>query len=166
VGEWEVDFIDHILSVKKPASGILGALEQEYLRIGRNFGYVPVQAPVSVCLKRPESQVGIEVQFGSPRAIEQSLKNLHKTGSDTCILVISSRAKSLRLEEARNIIVKKMQIKGQKFYFLDIETGRRITENVEWEKFSSRANRPEWAIPGPMPSQPIFSTPKKGRGKG
>lgn len=155
-----MDFIDHILSLKKPQENLLGELETQYLQIGQNFGYVPVQAPITICLKRPESQVGIEIQFGNEKSIEQSLKNLHKTGSNICIFVTSSKSKSLRLEEIREIIVKKLQIKNQKFYFLDIETGRKITENVEWEKFSSATNRPDWAIPGPMPAQPIFRKKK------
>ena len=130
------------------------------MQIGQKFGYIPVQAPVTLCLKRPDSQVAIEIQFGSQKAIEQSLENLNKTGSDICIFVTSSKSKSMRLEEIKGIVVKKMQIKNQKFYFLDIETGRKIIENVEWDKFSSHANRPDWAIPGPMPAQPIFRKKK------
>lgn len=151
-----MDFIEQILSVKKPAQNILRELEEKYLGIGEKFGYVPVQAPITLCLKRPERQVAIEVQFGNPNAVENSLKNMVKTGSDTCVFIMSSKARSLRLEEARALLLKKFQIKSQKYYFLDIETSRRLTANVEWERFSSRANRPEWAIPGPMPSRPLF----------
>ncbi|MFH0927072.1 MAG: hypothetical protein V1822_00660 [Candidatus Micrarchaeota archaeon] len=161
-----MDFIGQILAVKKPQGGILGSLEARYREIGEKFGYVPVQAPVALCLKRPDSQVSIEIQFGGERAVEASLESLHKTGSGLCIFVTSSKARGLRLEEARALLLKKFQIKSQKFYFLDIETGRKITANVEWEKFSSRANRPDWAIPGPMPAQPIFRSAKKGKTKG
>jgi len=151
-----VEFIDQILAVKKPEQNLLKELEERYSEISLKFGYVPVQAPVTLCLKRPDYQVAIEIQFGSPQAIEQSLKNMVKTGSNTCIFVTSSRARTLRLEETKSLLLKKFQIKSQKYYFLDIETSRRITANVEWEKFSSQANRPDWAIPGPMPSQPVF----------
>ena len=151
-----MEFVDQILAVKKPDAGLMHSLESQYMEIAEKFGYMPIQAPITLCLKRPESQVGIEIQFGNPKMIEQSLKNLVKTGSSTCIFVTSSKARTLRLEEAKALLLRKFQIKSQKYYFLDIETGRKITANVEWEKFSSRANRPDWAIPGPMPAQPIF----------
>jgi hypothetical protein len=151
-----MEFVSRILSVRKPQQNILDELENQYLQIANNYGYVPVQAPVFLCLKRPDSQVSIEVQFGNEDKVEQSLKNLVRTASDTCIFITSSKARTLRLEETRALLLKKFQIKQQKYYFFDIENHRKITANVEWEKFSSRANRPDWAVEGPMPPQPIF----------
>jgi len=155
-----VEFEEHIIGVRKPERDILRTLESEYAKIGQNFGYVPVQSPLFLCLKKQGSQVGIEVQFGGPDAFEYSLKKLVQSGSDSCFLITSSRAHTLRLAEARSLLLRKFMIKNQKYLFVDIETGKVMHANSEWENFSKQVNRPDWARPGPMPLQPVFRTKK------
>ena len=155
-----MEFEEHIIGVKKPDEGLLRTLESQYAQIGKNFGYVPVQSPLFLCLKKPGSQVGIEVQFGSPDAFENSLKKLVQSGSDMCFLITSSHAHTLRLAEARSLLLRKFTIKSQKYVFVDIETGNIMKANSEWEHFSSQVNRPDWARPGPMPLQPVFRSKK------
>lgn len=155
-----MEFEESIIKVKKPAENIVKTLEEQYLEIGKKFGYMPVQSPLFLCMKKKGSQAGIEVQFGGEQAFFESLEKLSKSCSDICILATSSKAHTLRLEDARALLFKRFEIKAQKYFFVDIETQRYIAANAEWEKFSSKINRPEWAIPGPMPLQPIFKKKK------
>ncbi len=159
-----MDFIQQIVAVRKPASDLLSSLEKEYCAIGSRFGYVKVQSPLFLMLKRPDSQVGFEVQFGSEREFEQSLLLLQKSGSGICFLVTSSKSHSMRLNDIKGLLMLKFQIKDQKFVLVDIENSRSFYVNFEWDKFSSQVGRPDWSRPGPMPAHPLFRSPH-GRSK-
>ncbi|PIT84749.1 hypothetical protein COU37_01660 [Candidatus Micrarchaeota archaeon CG10_big_fil_rev_8_21_14_0_10_45_29] len=151
-----MEFEDHIIKVKGAQKNILEELEAQYTKIGEKFGYVPVQSPVFLMLKKKGSQVAIEAQFGRQDEIERSLARLVKSESDLCVFVTSSNARSMRLEEVRALLLRKFTIKSQKYIFIDIEKGRSIRTKSEWEKFSREASRPEWARAGPMPPPPLF----------
>ncbi|MFH1306896.1 MAG: hypothetical protein ABIH83_04560 [Candidatus Micrarchaeota archaeon] len=157
-----MEFEEQIAKVKKPEENLLEGLEKEYCKIGDKFGYMPVQSPLFLCLKKKDSQVGFEVQFGGEEKFQESMKKLSESGSDLCIFITSSKAHTMRLEDARALLLRKFEIKEQKYMFVDIETGRYVNANKEWEKFSSQVMRPDWAKPGPMPRRPIFRIRKKG----
>ncbi len=159
-----MDFVPQIIAVRKPASDLLASLENEYCAIGSRFGYVKVQSPLFLMLKRPDSQVGFELQFGSEREFEGSLGLLQKSGSDLCFLITSSKAHSMRLNDIKSLLSRKFQIKEQKFVLVDVENSRSFFVNFEWDKFSSQVGRPDWSRPGPMPAQPLFRS-QNGRSK-
>jgi len=151
-----MEFEEHIIKVKKPQKNIHETLEREYCKIGESFGYMPVQSPVFLMLKKKGSQVAIEAQFGRQDEIERSLSRLVKSESDLCVFVTSSNARSMRLEEVRALLLRKFAIKSQKYIFIDIEKGRSVCTKSAWEKFANEASRPEWARAGPMPPPPLF----------
>jgi hypothetical protein len=155
-----MDFSEQIINVKKPEDRLLENLEKEYRDIGDRFGYVMVQSPLFLCLKKHGSQAGFEIQFGNQREFENSLRRLSESDSDICFLITSSKVKTMKIEDVRSLLLLRFQIKDQIYRFIDIETGKWVEANSEWKRFSSSAMRPDWAKPGPMPPRPLFRKKK------
>lgn len=151
-----MDFHERIAAVKKPTSDLFGTLEKEYCKIGEEFGYVMVQSPLWLMLKKPGSQAAFEVQFGRREEIMASLKRLAESKSDLCFFITSGLAHNMRLEDIRTELFKHFTIGQEKFVFIDMENGRHVTANFEWDHFKSEAARPDWSRPGPMPPRPLF----------
>jgi len=151
-----MDFFERIAAVKKPTSDLLSGLEGEYRRIGEQFGYVMVQSPLWLTLKKPGSQASFEVQFGNDKEFLSSLGRLAAAKSDLCFLITSKNAHAMRLEDLRTMLFKHFTVGQSRYVFVDIETNRFVTANFEWEKFEREVDRPDWSRPGPMPARPLF----------
>lgn len=158
-----MDILDELVRVPKPPSDLLAGLEQAYRQVGARFGYVPVQSPVFLMLQKGTERIGIEVQFGNPHEVEGSLRRLALSGASLCLLVGSSRARGLRLEDIRALLLRKFQIRNQRWVFLDIEWERVVRTNFEWDKFSSEVDRPDWSRPAPLPPRPLFRQTRASR---
>lgn len=151
-----MEFFERIAAVKKPGSDLLRGLEREYRSIGMEFGYVMVQSPLWLMLKKTDSQAAFEVQFGNDREFLSSLGRLAASKSDLCFLITSRNAHAMRLEDLRAMLFKHFTVGQSRYVFADIETNRFITANFEWEKFEREVDRPDWSRPGPMPARPLF----------
>jgi hypothetical protein len=114
-----------------------------------------------LCFKKPDHQIGIEIQFGSEQAILESLQKLVQSGSDLCFLITSSKTPGPSLSQIKNMLLTKFSIKNQKYIILDIETKRAVKIDQEIEKFFSQINRPDWAKPQPPPEPPLFKNKSK-----
>ncbi|MFN3910138.1 MAG: hypothetical protein ACK4J0_02820 [Candidatus Anstonellaceae archaeon] len=152
---------DQIIKVKKPNQNLLYNLEKTYSEIVQNFNYTLVQSPLFLCFKKPESQIGIEIQFGGEKAILESLEKLVKSDSDICFLITSSKTPGPSLNQIKTMLLTKFSIKNQKYVIVDIETGRAIKIDEAIKKFFSVVNRPDWAKAPPPPPPPLFKKSKK-----
>jgi len=140
-----MEFVDEVVRVKKPPSRLIDALAEQYSAIAFKFGYLEAQSPCWLYFMRKESgSAAFEVQFGNVSEFKSSFSRLAKSGAELCFLVTSSRAHTMRLEEARGLLLRNFEIKKQKYVLIDIETGRHLRVNFEWDSFeqklSSRAN--------------------------
>lgn len=160
-----MEFYEEIVAVKKPHGELLPALEKAYGAIGHKFGYTPIQSPLWLMLARPGSQVGFEIQFGSVREYEESLKHLAQSDCELCIFITSSKSRTMRLEDARALLLRRFEIKEQHWVFIDIESGKWVGANFEWDKFAKEVDRPDWSRPGPLPTRPLFRQTRETRRK-
>ena len=147
-----------ILAVRKPDGPLLDSLERAYGDIAVRYGYTPMQSPLFAMFTKPGSgTLAIEVQFGNGREFEDSLARLARSGASLCIFVTSSRARTMRLEDARALLLRKFQTAGSRYMFIDIETGHHAEANFEWRKFEREVDRPDWSRPGPSgPPKELF----------
>jgi hypothetical protein len=152
-----MEFVDEILRVKKPPTRLIDALAEQYSAIAFKFGYLEAQSPCWLYFMRKEGEASaFEVQFGNVSEFKSSCDRLVKSGAQMCFLVTSSRAHALKLEEARGLLLRNFQIKKQKFVFIDIETGRHLRANFEWDKFEGRLSERGEDGDGQRASAPIF----------
>ena len=149
---------ESILAVKKPDGPVLESLEQAYGAVAKAYGYMPIQSPLfAMYAKSGNGSLAIEVQFGNANEFEASLRRLAESGAELCVFVTSSRVRTMRLEDARALLLRKFQTKGSRFLFIDIETGRHAEANFEWGKFEREVDRPDWSRPGPgAPPKELF----------
>ena len=138
-----MEFIDEILLVKKPSIHLIDSLAEQYSAIAFKFGYFEAQSPCWLYFMRKDGQAAaFEVQFGNVSEFKSSLDKLTRSGAQVCFLMTSSRAHMLRLEEARGLLTRNFQIGKQKFVLIDIENGRCLKVNFEWDEFQSRMSQP------------------------
>ena len=140
-----MEFADEIVRVKKPPSRLIDTLAEQYSTIAFKFGYLEAQSPCWLYFMRKDSgAAAFEVQFGNISEFKSSFGRLVKSGADLCFLVTSLRAHTMKLEEARGLLLRNFEIKKQKYVLIDIETGRHLRVNFEWDSFeqklSSRAD--------------------------
>jgi len=134
-----MEFVDEVVHVKKPATRLIDALAEQYSAIAFKFGYLEAQAPCWLYFMRKESgSAAFEVQFGNISEFKSSFGRLVKSGAELCFLVTSSRAHTMRLEEARGLLLRNFEIKKQKYVLIDIETGRHLRVNFEWDSFEQK----------------------------
>ena len=162
-----MDLEEALLSVKKPAGPLLPGLESAYREVAERYGYLLMQSPLFLLFsKTGAGSLAIEVQFGNEREFEAALSRLVSSGAALCLFVTSSQARTMRLEDARALLLRKFQIPHQRYIFIDIETGRHCEANFEWNKFEKEVDRPDWSRPGPAePPKPLFRTPHFKRSK-
>src|SRR3990167_3497662 len=116
-----MEFIDEILKVKKPSSKLIDNLAEQYSAIAFRFGYYEAQSPCWLYfLRKDGAAAAFELQFGNVSEFKSSLSH------------------TMRLEAVRGLLLKNFQIKSQKFVLIDIETGRALKVNYEWEKFEQK----------------------------
>lgn len=156
-----MEFEEQIVAVRKPTGPLVPGLEAAYRQIGEKFGYMMVQSPLFLMLKKADSQVGFELQFGNNAEFEESFRKLTASGCDLCFFITSSRVKTMHLEDARGLLLRRFTLGSQRYIFIDIETGRTVRANFEWEKFSKEVDRPDWSRPGPLPTMPLFRGPRR-----
>jgi len=134
-----MEFVDEVVRVKKPATRLIDTLAEQYSAIAFKFGYLEAQSPCWLYFMRKESGSAVfEVQFGNISEFKSSFGRLVKSGADLCFLVTSSRAHTMRLEEARGLLLRNFEIKKQKYVLIDIETGRHLRVNFEWDRFEQK----------------------------
>ncbi|MEM4137408.1 MAG: hypothetical protein QXH71_03620 [Candidatus Anstonellaceae archaeon] len=161
-----MDLEEQIIKVKKPTENILKNLEKQYCQIASNFGFFLVQSPLFLCFKNPEGkQIGIEIQFGGEKSIEESLKKLNNSGSDICFLITSSKTPGPTLSQIKNMLTTKFFIAEKKYWIVDIETSRALKVGQEAERFFSFVSRPDWAKAPPPPNPPLFRSKYKNKRK-
>jgi len=150
-----MDFIDEILKAKKPSSKLISTLAEQYSAIAFRFGYYEAQSPCWLYfLRKDGAAAAFELQFGNVSEFKSSLERLVKSGAQECFFVSSSLSHTMRLEAVRGLLLKNFQIKSQKFVLIDIETGRALKVNYEWEKFEQKMGSDE---AGERPSgKPLF----------
>jgi hypothetical protein len=154
-----VEFIDEILRVKKPHSKLLESLAEQYSAIAFKFGYLEAQSPCWLYFMRKDgAAAAFELQFGNVSEFKSSLERLNKSGAQLCFFITSSLAHTMRLEEVRGLLLRNFQIKSQKFVFVDLETGRSLRVNFEWDEFESKMDSPQQERSG----KPVF---REGRRK-
>jgi hypothetical protein len=134
-----MEFVEEILQVKKPQAHLVDSLAEQYSAIAFKFGYFEAQSPCWLYFMRKEGEAAaFEVQFGNVSEFKSSLDRLNKSGAQACFLILSSKAHAMRPEEVRGLLLRNFQIGKQKFLLLDIETGRCLRINFEWDNFQSR----------------------------
>jgi len=134
-----MEFVDEVVRVKKPPSRLIDTLAEQYSSIAFKFGYLEAQSPCWLYFMRKESGcAAFEVQFGNISEFKSSFGRLVKSGAELCFLVTSSRAHTMRLEEARGLLLRNFEIKKQKYVLIDIETGRHLRVNFEWDSFEQK----------------------------
>jgi len=137
-----MEFVDEILHVKKPQMSLIESLAEQYSAIAFKFGYFEAQSPCWLYFMRKEGgATAFEVQFGNISEFKSSFARLTKTEADMCFLVTSSRSHTMRLEEARGLLLRNFEIKKQKFILIDIETGKFLKINFEWENFKNKMEK-------------------------
>ena len=131
-----MEFVDEIVRVKKPSARLIDTLAEQYSTIAFKFGYLEAQSPCWLYFMRKEGDAAaFEVQFGNVSEFKASLDRMVKSGAQLCFMVTSSRAHTMKLEEARGLLLRNFEIKKQKFVFIDIEAGRHVRANFEWDRF-------------------------------
>ncbi len=131
-----MDFIDEVLRVKKPRARLIESLAEQYSQIAFRFGYLEAQSPCWLYFMRKEGHsAAFELQFGNISEFKSSLERLNKSGAQLCFFITSSLAHTMRLEAVRGLLLRNFQIKNQKFMLIDIETGRALKVNFEWDNF-------------------------------
>lgn len=131
-----MEFLEEILKVKKPQAKLVETLAEQYSAIAFKFGYFEAQSPCWLYFMRKEGEAAaFELQFGNISEFKSSFFKLTKSGAQICFLITSSRAHTMRLEEARGLLLRNFEIKKQKFVLIDIENGRGLKVNFEWDKF-------------------------------
>jgi len=134
-----MEFVDEIVRVKKPSARLIDALAEQYSAIAFKFGYLEAQSPCWLYFMRKESGSAVfEVQFGNISEFKSSFGRLVKSEAELCFMVTSSRAHTMRLEEARGLLLRNFEIKKQKYVLIDIETGRHLRVNFEWDRFEQK----------------------------
>jgi hypothetical protein len=148
-----VEFIDEIVRVKKPASRLIDSLAEQYSAIAFKFGYFEAQSPCWLYfLRKDGGSAAFEIQFGNVSEFKASLERLNKSGAQLCFFITSSAAHTMRLEAVRGLLLKNFQIKSQKFVLIDIENGRELRVNFEWDEFEKRmGSKQEGANPQGKP---------------
>jgi len=137
-----MEFADEIVRVKKPTARLIDALAEQYSAIAFKFGYLEAQSPCWLYFMRKEGDAAaFEVQFGNVSEFKASMDRMVKSGAALCFLITSSRAHAMKLEEARGLLLRNFEIKKQKFVFIDIEAGRHLRANFEWDKFEGKLSR-------------------------
>ena len=134
-----MEFVDEVVRVKKPSVRLIDTLAEQYSAIAFKFGYLEAQSPCWLYFMRKESGcAAFEVQFGNISEFKSSFGRLVKSDAELCFLVTSSRAHTMRLEEARGLLLRNFEIKKQKHVLIDIETGRHLRVNFEWDSFEQK----------------------------
>ncbi|MCX8195238.1 MAG: hypothetical protein N3G22_04000 [Candidatus Micrarchaeota archaeon] len=155
-----MDFIEEILRVQKPQAKLVDSLAERYSAIAFKFGYLEAQSPCWLFFIRKDGQTAaFELQFGNVSEFKSSLKRLNESGANLCFFITSSLAHTMRLEEVKGLLLRNFEIKNQKFVLIDIESGRHIKVNFEWERFEKDLGLPPLL---PEPKKPIF---REGRRK-
>lgn len=138
-----MEFVDEVVRIKKPPARLIDTLAEQYSAIAFKFGYLEAQAPCWLYFMRKAGEAAaFEVQFGNISEFKASFDRLAKSGAQLCFLVTSSRAHSMRLEEARGLLYRNFEIKKQKYVLLDIETGKHLKVNFEWDRFEGGLTEP------------------------
>ena len=114
-----------------------GALRERARLVDRVGGALLGEGGDRVMRKEGEA-AAFEVQFGNISEFKASFDRLAKSGAQLCFLVTSSRAHTMRLEEARGQLLRNFEIKKQKYVLIDIETGRHLRVNFEWDSFEQK----------------------------
>ena len=149
-----MDFIDEIVRVKKPALRLNDALKEQYSAIAFKFGYFEAQSPCWLYFMRKDNlAAAFELQFGNVSEFKSSLERLNKSGAQMCFFITSSLAHTMRLEAVRGLLLRNFQIKSQKFVLIDLETGRALKVNFEWDRFESGMGTPS---SGEREGKPLF----------
>ena len=134
-----MDFLDEILLVKKPQPHLVDTLAEQYSAIAFKFGYFEAQSPCWLYFMRKDgAAAAFEVQFGNVSEFKLSLDRLVRSRAQFCFLVMSSKAHAMRPEEVRGLLLRNFEIEKQKFIIIDIETGRCLRVNFEWEEFQQK----------------------------
>jgi hypothetical protein len=134
-----MEFVDEVARVKKPPVRLIDSLAEQYSAIAFKFGYLEAQSPCWLYFMRKDgAATAFEVQFGNVSEFKSSFDRLVKSGAQMCFLVTSSRAHTMKPEEARGLLLRNFAIKKQKFVIIDIETGRELRVNFEWDRFERR----------------------------
>jgi len=148
-----MEFIDEILRVKKPRMNISESLKEQYSAIAFKFGYFEAQSPCWLYFMRKDgTAAAFELQFGNVREFKSSLERLNKSGAQLCVFVTSSLAHTMRLEELRGLLYKSLEIKRQKYLLVDVENGRCLKVNFEWDAFERNMG----AAPAEKSQLPVF----------
>lgn len=152
-----VEFIEEILRVRKPKVQIMDSLAEQYSTIAFKFGYLEAQSPCWLYFMRKDgAAAAFELQFGNVSEFKSSLERLNKSGAALCFFITSSLAHTMKLEEVRGLLLRNFQIKSQKFVLIDIETGRALKVNFEWDEFE-RGMESETGKGGPEAgAKPVF----------
>jgi len=149
-----MDFIEEVVRVKKPPVRLGETLGEAYSAIAFKFGYFEAQYPCWLYFMRKDGQAAaFEMQFGNVSEFKTSLERLNKSGAQICFFITSSLAHTMRLEAVRGLLLRNFQIKQQKFVLIDIENGRSLRVNFEWDEFERGIHSSEPPI---TEEKPIF----------
>ncbi|MCX8197232.1 MAG: hypothetical protein N3G80_02870 [Candidatus Micrarchaeota archaeon] len=151
-----MDFVDQIIQVKKPTQNLISSLAEQYSQIAFKFGYFEAQSPCWLYfLRKDGSSAAFEVQFGNVSEFKASLAKLVSSKANLCFFVTSSLAHTLKLEETRGLLLRNFELGQQKFVLIDIENGRAIKVNFEWENFQKNIASASSSVTK-QPPAPLF----------
>lgn len=143
-----MEFIEEIMRVKKPSSRLVDSLAEQYSAIAFKFGYLEAQSPCWLYFMRKDgAAAAFELQFGNVSEFKSSLSRLNASGAALCFFVTSSLAHTMRLEEVKGLLLKNFQIGRQKFLLIEIESGRAVKVNFEWDDFEKGMEGPRLLPP-------------------
>jgi uncharacterized protein YcgL (UPF0745 family) len=157
-----MEFYEEIAKVKKPSGSIREKLLASYEEIGHRHGYKKLKSPVHLLLFRNKDTAAVEINFGNEKEFLDSLRKLVENKADFNFFVTSSAAHTMRLEEVRSLLLKNFQTE-QRFFLIDIETGRTLKVGFEWEKFTQSIESREFYLqPNSLvPPKPLFRERRK-----
>lgn len=151
-----MEFIDEIIRVKKPRAALIKILAEQYSAIAFKFGYMEAQSPCWLYFMRKDgAAAAFELQFGNVSEFKASLERMNKSGAQLNFFITSSLAHTMKLEEVRGLLLRNFQIKSQKFVLIDVETGRSLKVNFEWDEFERKMGEPQEGQGG-IEGKPVF----------
>ncbi|MBM3229232.1 hypothetical protein FJZ26_02270 [Candidatus Parvarchaeota archaeon] len=122
-----MDVFGKIILVEKPIApgSLIGQINGILCELGESNGFTVIANQDVACewIKDGE-HVAIEIQFGNPEDHYKSLRKLSLSTARHCVLVISSKARSLSLLQAERLLRDRFSIGQKEFLIFDIETGK------------------------------------------
>jgi len=137
-----MDVFSQIAGLEKPTA--TGNLRQQIVdllcEMGESLGFtVLVNQDVACEWIMDKQRIAIEVQFGNADEYYKSLRALVLSGASHCVLIISSKSRSLSIQQAQQMLGEKFSTTQKQFLIFDIETKQKILVGQPEKKPEAKA---------------------------